>query len=294
MAVFAGSVDGRTVDRLRAALAFAGVGAWEWDLRTGEAWWSDHLYGILGRRPNALPTTLASFLECVVEEDREPMRTALREVLQTGETRALSCRIVRPHGSIRLCRGQVGAVPDETGRCRLIMGALRDVTAEELERRQPEEALLRAFREQRTELLTMLESAPRALLLVDAAQRIIRSNRATEQLLGWRSGDLVGRGLPVLSPEPTVVLDTLLLAATARDPSAPVARLVTLAGQDGLPFSAMMTVSAAPAADGARFVVMFEARGSVAPVDGEASNATAVAPIPEAALALPTLPLSGS
>lgn len=294
MATIAGSVDGRTVDRLRAALAFAGVGAWEWDLRTGDAWWSDHLYGILGRRPDSIPTTLASFLDCVVEEDREPLRTALREVLHTGETRPVACRVVRPHGAVRVCRGQVGAVPDETGRCRLILGALRDVTAEELERRQPEEALLRAFREQRTELLTMLESAPRALLLVDAAQRVIRSNRATEQLMGWRSGDLVGRSLTLLSPEPTVVLDALLLAATTRDPGAPVARLVTLVGQDGHPFSATMTVSTAPAAEGARFVVMFEARGSVAPVGGGAAREAGFAPSGDDPTAVPTLPLSGS
>lgn len=282
--------DSRMAERLRAALAFAGVGAWEWDLRTGDAWWSDHLYAIVGRRPEAIPTTLASFLECVLEEDREPMRAALREVLQTGETRPVTCRIVRPHGAVRLCRGQVGAVPDETGRCRLILGSLRDVTAEELERREPEEALLRAFREQRTELLTMLESAPRPLLLVDAAQRILRSNHATEQLLGWRSGDLVGRALPRLSPEPTVVLDALLLAATSRDLNDPVARLVTLAGQDGLPFSALMTVSAAPAAEGARFVVMFEARGSVASVGGDASGKAALPADDEAAV----LPLAGS
>lgn len=294
MATLTGSVDERMVNRLRAALAFAGVAAWEWDLRTGDAWWSDHLYGVLGRRPDTIPTTLASFLDCVVEEDREPLRAALREVLQTGETRAVACRVVRPHGAIRFCRGHVGAVPDEAGRCRLILGALRDVTEDELERRQPEAALLRAFREQRAELLTMLESAPRALLLVDAGQRIIRSNRATEQLLGWRNGELVGRGLTLLAPDPTEVLDALLMAAAARDLSTPVVRLVTLVARDGHPFSAMMTVSAAPAAEEARFVVMFEARGSVAPASGGAVPAGGAATSTAASAAGSMAPVSGS
>ena len=97
--------DTRMADRLRAALGFAGVGAWEWDLRTGDAWWSDHLYAILGRSPDTIPTTLAAFLECVVDEDREGMRAALREVLQTGETRPMACRVIRPDGSVRSCRG---------------------------------------------------------------------------------------------------------------------------------------------------------------------------------------------
>lgn len=249
--------DIRMAERLRAALGFAGVGAWEWDLRTGEAWWSDHLYAILGRRPDAIPTTLAAFLECVVGEDREGMRAALREVLQTGETRAVTCRVIRPDGSVRACRGQVGSVPDETGACRLILGALRDMTFEDAERSAPEGGLVRALREQRAELLTMIESAPRPLLLVDAMQRVLRTNRATEEMFGWRAGDLAGRGLRSLFTEPGGVLDALLLAATAPGAGEPVARIVSLVSRQGRQFLAEMTVTAARGIEGARFVVMF-------------------------------------
>ena len=249
--------DTRMAERLRAALGFAGVGAWEWDLRTGEAWWSDHLYAILGRRPDAIPTTLAAFLECVVDEDREGMRAALRDVLQTGQTRAMACRVVRPDGSVRACRGQVGSVPDETGACRLILGSLRDMTFEDSERRAPEEALVRALREQRAELLTMIESAPRPLLLVDAMQRVLRTNRATEEMFGWRAGDLAGRGLQSLSAEPAGLLDALLVAATAPGAVEPVNRQVSLISREGRPFTAEMTVTTATGIEGARFVVMF-------------------------------------
>lgn len=251
--------DARMLERFRTALNFAGVGAWEWDLHTGEAWWSDHLYAILGRPGDATPTTLAAFLECVVEEDREPFRAALRAVLQTGEPHAFACRVVRPDGDLRVCRGQLGAVLDEVGRCRMILGALRNTTLEDAARRTPDDVLLRALREQRTELLTLVEAAPTPLLLVDAMQRIIRVNRATEAMFGWRAGDLVGRGLETLFAEPSEMLDALLVAATARGPAERVIRPVSVVSRDGWPFRAEMTVVAAPAAEGARFAVTFAA-----------------------------------
>ena len=251
--------DPRMLERLRAALNFAGVGAWEWDLQTGEAWWSDHLYAILGRPRGATPTTLAAFLECVVEEDREPFRAALRAVLQAGETHAFACRVVRPDGTLRVCRGQLGTALDEAGRCRLILGALRNTTLEDAARRTPDDVLLRALREERTELFTLVEAAPTPLLLVDAMQRILRVNHATEAMFGWRAGDLVGRGLEALFSEPSEMLDALLVAVTARGPAERVTRPVSVVSRDGWPFRAEMTVVAAPAAEGARFTVTFAA-----------------------------------
>jgi len=253
------SPDARLVERFSTALNFAGVGAWEWDLRTGEAWWSDHLYAILGRAREAIPTTLTAFLECVIEDDRESLQGALRAVLQTGEAHAFACRIARPDGTLRVCRGQLGAVRDEAGRPRLILGALRNTTLEDAALRIPDDTLVRALREQREELLALVEAAPVALLLVDASQRILRVNRATERMFGWRGGELAGRSLEMLFSEPDEVMDALLVAATACGPEGRVTRQVSVVSREGWPFRAEMTVVAVPAAEGARFAATFAA-----------------------------------
>ncbi|MBM4411705.1 MAG: PAS domain S-box protein [Chloroflexi bacterium] len=260
--------DARKLERLRAALNFAGVGAWEWDLRSGEAWWSDHVYAILGRSRSDIPTTLAAFIECVVEEDRESVQGALRAVLQTGEPHAFVCRVTRPDGTLRVCRGQPGAVLDETGRCRRILGAIRNTTLEDAVRSRPDDLLIRALREQRSELLTLVESAPVALILADSSRRILRTNRATERMLGWRSAELAGRGLETLFAEPEEILDALLLTATTDSPEGRITRVVSLVTREGWPLRAEMTLVPAPKAEGARFAVTL-ASGvvAVAPAD---------------------------
>lgn len=146
---------------------------------------------------------------------------------------------------------------DEDGRCRLILGALRDTTDEDAGRRTPEDLLLRALREQRTELLTLIEATPRPLLLLDAQQRILRTNRATEEMFGWRAGDLAGRALLTLSADAGGMLDGLLAAALGGTPSERVTRVVLGLSREGQVFPVEMAVAAAPGPDGGRFVVMF-------------------------------------
>ncbi len=191
-------------------------------------------------------------------------------MLQTGEAHAFACRIVRPDGTLRVCRGQLGAVRDEAGRPRLILGALRNTTLEDATVRIPDDMLVRALREQRTELLSLVDAAPIALLLVDASQRILRANRATERMFGCRVGELLGRGLETLFSEPGELVDALLYSPTAREER--VTRAVSLVKREGWPFRAEMTVVAASATENTRFAVTFAAGVLAAPLAADVNR----------------------
>jgi PAS domain S-box-containing protein len=70
--------------------------------------------------------------------------------------------------------------------------------ARDISRRQEAEEALRASEEQFSGLL---ESAPDAIVIVDADGRIALVNRQTEQLFGYERGELLGQPVEILVPE---------------------------------------------------------------------------------------------
>jgi PAS domain S-box-containing protein len=81
---------------------------------------------------------------------------------------------------------EISLSPIETEEGTLISSAIRDIT----ERRKAEEK----FRD-------LLESAPDAMVIVDAHGCIVLVNAQTEKLFGWTRGELVGRTVETLIPK---------------------------------------------------------------------------------------------
>ncbi len=65
-------------ERLRVALKGAHGGVWDWDLRSGSAWWSPEIYDLLGAAQDHEKTE-ATVMELIHEEDRERVRKAIAE-----------------------------------------------------------------------------------------------------------------------------------------------------------------------------------------------------------------------
>src|SRR5262245_40862195 len=63
--------------RLAFAMEAAGIGTWEWDVRTDEIWWSDNLAAIHGVDPAAFDGTVEGFLRLVHPDDRERVAAAI-------------------------------------------------------------------------------------------------------------------------------------------------------------------------------------------------------------------------
>ncbi|MDD5656081.1 MAG: PAS domain S-box protein [Elusimicrobia bacterium] len=123
---------------LAQAELLAGVGSVDIDIKAGVVHRSEGIYRIFGLGSGAMPPKPEAFLKHLHPDDRQRVRSALREAIR--ETRAFNedYRIVRPDGSERIVHAEGETVMDGRGRPIRFFAWLQDIT----ERRKLEEKLL--------------------------------------------------------------------------------------------------------------------------------------------------------
>jgi PAS domain S-box-containing protein len=124
----------------------------------------------------------ASLLDFVVAEDRPIAATALAQLATNVTDTTFEARMRGADGSTRWVDWNVRSIPGE--RANYLVG--RDVSERKL--------IEQEFR-------ALVDSAPDALIVVDAQGRIQLANRRVEPLFGHAPGDLIGRPIEVLLPE---------------------------------------------------------------------------------------------
>jgi diguanylate cyclase (GGDEF)-like protein/PAS domain S-box-containing protein len=118
----------------------AHLGTWEWDVVTGEVWWSEETYRIHGLEPTEGMDLRAKVEEAFLPEDLPRYRRKIDEAL-SGEAEGYDHehRIRRPDGEVRWVHGQAEVVRDEGGEPLRMIGTVHDLT----ERRVLEDRLRR-------------------------------------------------------------------------------------------------------------------------------------------------------
>jgi PAS domain S-box-containing protein len=110
------------------AQRIAHLGSWEWDVQSGEMYWSDETYRLLGLMSQSTPPTFASFLLALMPEDREQIRQRMEESLAMRKPLKTECRIQRTHGVERVLLVQGEAEYDEQQRPKRMTGFALDIS----------------------------------------------------------------------------------------------------------------------------------------------------------------------
>ena len=167
-------------NRLIQAESQAHLGFWWFDPRSGETYWADEIYRILGLDP-ALAASQALLRERVHPQDWPALSASLEAALATGADHHASYRIRRPDGSLRHieCRGS--AERDAEGKVARLTGTFQDVS----EVRRAHERL----RESEAQIRLLLDSTAEAIFGVDVEERCTFVNRACLDLLGYAHAD---------------------------------------------------------------------------------------------------------
>jgi len=125
----------RREEQLNAAQNIAGVGSYEWNLRTGEVQRSAELCRIFGLRAEEFAPTFEAYLERVHPDDRAVCQGIIESARSKWRPFDFEERIVRPDGSVRTLETHGRWIPDDKGTPTRMVATSQDIT----ERKQAEQ-----------------------------------------------------------------------------------------------------------------------------------------------------------
>jgi len=130
----------RNARRLELGQLYANIGTWDWDIRTGNLYWSDRVAPLFGFMEEIHETDLDSFLNLVHEEDRETVIDAINLSLRSGVELSCEFRVVWPDGTERWMLARGDALRGEDGKPLHMLGIVQDID----NRKRAEQALIEA------------------------------------------------------------------------------------------------------------------------------------------------------
>ena len=123
--------------RLQLATESAGIGVWEYDVRTGRLMWDAQMHVVFGVAPEQFGGTFADFAQAVHPDDLERVQREFGEALASQDQFELEFRIRRGTEATRYVYGAGRIQRDFSGTPMLVVGVNFDITA----RREAEEAM---------------------------------------------------------------------------------------------------------------------------------------------------------
>ncbi len=154
----------------------ANIGSWEWDIETGNLFWSDTIETMFGFREGEFGKTYDDFMESVHPDDREYVANSVNNCLENQKDYDIEHRIIWPDGSIRWLSEVGDAQRDDEGKAVRMFGVVRDIT----ERKKTE----RLFRQSNLELEERVRNRTNELAVINLElQREIRERKKTERML---------------------------------------------------------------------------------------------------------------
>lgn len=191
-------------ERLRASLSFANIGIWDWNIQSGELYWSERIPALFGHPMGELETSYENFLAAVHPDDRDAVQEAVRAAVEDGAPYELEHRCVWPDGTVRWLLERGAVVRDPEGSPRRMLGTVQDIT----ERKQAEERLV-LFRR-------IFDTTQQGICIADGTGRMLYANRAFEALLGYSPEAMQGQVCDALLPaEAPELVEEILQAVRA-------------------------------------------------------------------------------
>lgn len=173
-------------ERLALVLKASNDGLWDWNMETGEIYWSPRYHDILGDPDQRLTPSFAEWERMVHPDDREKVLEHLNQHLEKKSQYDIEYRHLHRDGHYRWFRAKGQAVWNDQGRAVRMAGSLSDIT----DRRLAEELVLENAEKYRL----LVETTDTGYLVIGLDGTVLDANQRYVQLSGHQSLDeILGR-----------------------------------------------------------------------------------------------------
>ena len=165
--------------KLNQAQFNAKIGSWDWNLTSGETWWSDQMYSILALNERK-PLLMTDFVDTLVtKQERKRIQVALQLLIQEQKNLNIDFNIVTASGQLKTLNLIGRAEVNREGGMNRVYGTLMDIT----DRKLAEEALI----EKETLYRTLIERMPDGVYKISQDHNFVEVNPALVKMLGYNS-----------------------------------------------------------------------------------------------------------
>ncbi|MCJ8274234.1 MAG: PAS domain-containing protein, partial [Psychrosphaera sp.] len=155
-----------TKERLEQSQAFSNIGNWQWDIQSGQMFWSELTSPMFGDKPQSQTQEFEHFISQVHPGDRDSVVKAISRCVEQAQKYDIEHRVVWPDESIHWLHQQGDVIRDADGIATSMIGVVQDITE-----RKNKETELQLFKQ-------IIESSDQAIMVSNHSGHLIYANPA--------------------------------------------------------------------------------------------------------------------
>lgn len=114
-------------ERFRLSQEYANIGTWEWNIQTGELYWSESIAPLFGYGDIVTESTYENFINAVHPDDKERVSDAITQAIENTTSYEIEHRVLWQNGSVHWVKEQGSVLRDANGTALKMLGVVSDI-----------------------------------------------------------------------------------------------------------------------------------------------------------------------
>ena len=114
-------------ERLKQSQQFADIGSWDWNIITGELYWSDQIWELFGYDKQITKTSYENFLNAIHPDDRNHVTDAIEKCVKEGTNYEIEHRVIWEDGSVHWLHERGNVLRNKDREALNMLGVVRNI-----------------------------------------------------------------------------------------------------------------------------------------------------------------------